>query len=166
MSSRNKKQQPRKIGNYYVVENNADGNCLFESIAMALCEAGAAAVGAAEIREMVGNFYREFDKDINYPENTIEYKIKLGINYDNEDEEMQHDYNIWNDFVWASMTDVLICSVLFDVNIDLYDVNGAINEIRSQYDFGGEPLKILYNEVNHFEALSTAAPAAKNKNFL
>jgi hypothetical protein len=106
---------------------------------------------------MVGNFYREFDKDIDYLESTIEYKIKIGNIFDNMDDEMQHDYNIWNDKVWASMTDVLICSLIFEININLYKYNSNTNmynleKITSQYNFINT-VNLLYNGINHFEAI-------------
>ena len=146
---------------FHVVKNNADGNCLFEAIEYlidgSLYTLDHGFVSAASIRQMVGNFYRDFDKNIDYPEKTIEHNIKLGNIFDNFDEEMQHDYNIWNDKVWASMTDVLICSVLFEVNIDLWKYSREtdtyhVEKIRSQYDFP-ETVQLLYNGVDHFEAL-------------
>jgi hypothetical protein len=138
---------------FVVVSNNADGNCLFESIEYLI----KGAYSASEIREMVGEFYRNFDKCIDYPESTIENTIKIGNLFDNFDHEMQHDYNIWNDNVWASMTDVLICSLIFEVNINLYKYHSEIQmyhveKITSQYNFTNT-IDLLYNGINHFEAL-------------
>lgn len=154
----------KQFGNLFrVVENAADGNCLFEAMEYlidgSLYTLDHGLITAAEIREMVGQFYKEFDKDIEYPETTIEYRIKIGNIFDNFDEEMAHDYNIWNDKVWASMTDVLICSVLFSVNIDLWKYSPEtdtyhVEKIRSQYNFP-ETISLLYNGINHFEALET-----------
>jgi len=147
---------------YMVIPNNADGNCLFESIEHLLVgsiyELDHGVTTAAEIREMVGNFYIEFDKDIDYPESTIEHNIKMGIMFDNFDNEMPHDYNIWNDKVWASMTDVLICSLIFEININLFKYVKETNtyhveKITSQYNFINT-VNLLYNGVNHFEALN------------
>lgn len=146
---------------FRVVVNNADGNCLFESMEYlldgSLYELDHGHKSAEEIREMVGNFYREFDKDIDYPESTIEYAIKMGILYDNVDDEMPHDYNIWNDKVWASLTDVLICSVLFELNINLYKYvmeteEYHIEKIVPQYCYINT-VNLLFNGINHFEAL-------------
>lgn len=146
---------------FVVVPNKADGNCLFESMEHllkdTLYEFDHGETTSEQIREMVGNFYREFDKDIDYPESTIEYNIKIGNMFDNIDDEMPHDYNIWNDRVWASMTDVLICSLIFEININLYKYVKESNtyhpeKIRSQYNFTNT-VNLLYNGVNHFEAL-------------
>ena len=146
---------------FIVVANNADGNCLFEAmehlLSGSLYELEHGYTSAATIREMVGNYYREFDKDIEYPESTIEYKIKIGNLFDNIDDDMPHDYNIWNDKVWASMTDVLICSLIFEMNINLYKHNRDTNtyhieKITSQYNFINT-VNLLYNGINHFEAI-------------
>ena len=145
---------------FRVIPNNTDGNCLFESIAHLLMgsrESENDIITAGEIREMVGNFYRDFDRDICYPETTIEYAIKIGNLFDNIDDEMAHDYNIWNDKVWASMTDVLICALIFEININLYKYVPETNtycleQIKSQYNFTNT-VNLLYNGVNHFEAL-------------
>lgn len=146
---------------FKTIDNNANGNCLFESMAYllegSLYELEHGVTSSDEIRYMVGEFYRKFDKDIYYPENTIEYRIKLGNMFDNIDDEMPHDYNIYNDKVWASMTDVLICSLIFEININLYKYSSELNmylleKINSQYNFP-ETVNLLYNGVNHFEAL-------------
>ena len=147
---------------FEVVNNNANGNCLFESIAHllngSLYEIINGVTTADEIRCMVGEFYKDFDKEINYPESTIEYNIKIGNIFDNMDDEMAHDYNICNDRVWASMTEVLICSLIFEININLYRYSAETNtfsleKIRSQYNFP-ETVNLLYNGTNHFEALN------------
>ena len=77
--------------------------------------------------------------------------------FDNFDDEMPHDYNIWNDKTWASMTDLLICSLIFEVNIDLYKYDSItdiynLEHITSQYNFKNT-INILYNGINHFEAI-------------
>jgi hypothetical protein len=118
---------------------------------------------------MVCDFYKNFDRDIDYPESTIEYRIKMGILFDNIDEDgLEHDSNISNDKVWASMTDLLICSLLFKMNIQLYvaqtkvtlDDNDEIisvttyelSNIKTQYNFK-TTARLLYSGANHFEAL-------------
>jgi len=109
---------------FLVIPNNADGNCLFESMETLLFgspyEAEHGYTTAMAIREIVSEFYRNFDKDIEYPETSIAYKIKLCNLFDNVDEEMAHDYNIWNDKVWVSFTDVFIWFLLFEVSIYMY----------------------------------------------
>jgi hypothetical protein len=163
--------------NFKIISNKADGNCLFESIEYHLIysdyEFKYGITKATKIREMVGNFYKIFDKEKDYPDDTIEYRIKMGLLFDNiddnddDDDVMLHDINICNDKVWASMTDVLICSLLFEMNIDLYvkhnlieedgdDINIIINyeltKIETQHNFT-TTMRLLYSGKNHFEAI-------------
>jgi hypothetical protein len=157
---------------FKIISNKADGNCLFESIEHHLIysdyEFKHGITKATKIRKMVGNFYKVFDKEKDYPDDTIEYRIKMGLLFDNaDDDEMLHDINICNDKVWASMTDVLICSLLFEMNIDLYvkhnlieedgdDINIIINyeltKIETQHNFT-TTMRLLYSGKNHFEAI-------------
>lgn len=158
---------------FKIISNKADGNCLFESIENALIyseyEFKHGITDSKKIRKMVGEFYRNFDRDKDYPENTIEYRIKMGILFDNIDDELQHDNNILNDCVWASMTDILICSLIFQMNINLYTKHSSfiidddddniittehyeITQIESQYNFT-QITNLLYSNNNHFEAL-------------
>ena len=156
---------------FKIIGNNANGNCLFESMEHLLnfseYEFKHGITKATRIREMVGEFYKKFDKDANYLESMIEYKIKMGILFDNVDDEMQHDCNICNDKVWASMTDVLMCSLIFSININLYTRNTSftiegddivetttyeLSKIETQYNFT-TTINLLYSGGNHFEAL-------------
>jgi hypothetical protein len=156
---------------FKVIPNKADGNCLFESIEHQLIyseyEFKHGITNATKIRKMVGDFYKNFDREFDYPEDTIEYRIKMGLLFDNVDDEMPHELNIYNDNVWASMTDVLICSLLFQMNIDLYlkhtwaeedecDIkiitNYELTKIESQYNFT-KTTNLLYSGENHFEAI-------------
>jgi hypothetical protein len=53
------------------------------------------------------------------------------------------------------MTDVLVCALLFEVNIDLYKKSGDfyfLEKITSQYNWK-DTINIYYNGINHFEAL-------------
>jgi hypothetical protein len=156
---------------FEIVSNNANGNCLFESMERLLIntpyEKENGKLHASKIRSMVSEFYTNFDRDINYPVNTIEHDIKMGIMFDNSDFDeannvISHEYNVRNDKVWASMTDVLICSLLFEVNIYIYTKNMLylkydmskydISKIKPQYNYK-TTLHILYNGTNHFEAI-------------
>ena len=156
---------------FKIISNKADGNCLFESIEHRLIyseyEFKHGITSSTKIRKMVGNFYKTFDREFDYPDNTIEYRIKMGLLFDNMDDEMPHEFNICNDTVWASMTDLLICSLLFQMNIDLYikhiwveededDIkiitSYELTKIESQHNFT-KTTKLLYSGENHFEAI-------------
>jgi hypothetical protein len=152
---------------YDIVINNADGNCLFESISYLMNNLpeeedlpGDRKITQEEIRMLVYDFYKNFDRDIKYPKETIENAIILGLLYDNDDEDehgeyIHHDINVSNDRVWASMTDILVCSIIFDVDINLYIKYGneyKLEKIKYQYK-NRDTINIVYNGINHFEAL-------------
>jgi hypothetical protein len=150
---------------YDVVRNNATGNCLFESVAYLINnlpkEEDEEVFSHEDIRLLVCDFYKEFDREIKYPKECIENAIILGLLFDNEDEDesgeynIPHDKNVSNDRVWASMTDILVCSVVFDVDINLYIKYGnefKLEKIKYQYK-NNNVINILYNGINHFEAI-------------
>jgi OTU-like cysteine protease len=151
---------------YEIVRNNANGNCLFESVAYLINNLpeedlpGDRKMSHKDIRMLVSDFYNNFDRDIKYPKETIENSVILGLLYDNDDEDengeyITHDKNVSNDRVWASMTDLLVCSIIFDVDINLYInyENGfKLEKIKYQYK-NNNAIYILYNGINHFEAL-------------
>ncbi len=159
---------------FEIVPNSANGNCFFESMEYLLSnlvDFGDNIPSHEEIRFMVGEFYRDFDMAIDYPEHTIEYNIKMGIMFDDIDNGVEHTksynldeigihhvYNIYQNYVWASMTDVLVCAVLFNVNINLYKKIGDmyyLEQIKSQYSSNGFTIDLYYNGINHFEALKS-----------
>jgi hypothetical protein len=85
---------------FEIVPNNANGNCLFETMEYLLLETTYANTNvlpkAAQIRKMVADFYKDFDIDINYPMDTIEYNIKIGIMFDNIDNEVEKPTSLYN----------------------------------------------------------------------
>ena len=147
---------------FNIIKNDANGNCLFESISYLinnlpkkkkkLCQ--------KDIRLLVHDFYKKFDRDIKYPDGTIEQSILLGLIFENQDEDkncvyISHDRNIINDMVWGSLIDILVCSVVLDVDINLYVYHGndvRLEKIKFQYR-NKHTLNLLYNGVNHFESL-------------
>lgn len=147
---------------FNIIKNDANGNCLFESISYLinnlpkkkkiLCQ--------KDIRLLVHDFYKKFDRDIKYPDGTIEQSILLGLIFENQDEDengvyISHDRNIINDMVWGSLIDILVCSVVLDVDINLYVYHGndvRLEQIKFQYK-NKHTLNLLYNGVNHFESL-------------
>ena len=150
---------------YDIVRNNAEGNCLFESISYLINnlpkEGEQDEFSHEDVRLLVYDFYKEFDREIKYPKEAIESAVILGILYDNDDydetndEITPHDKNISNDKVWGSMTDLLVCSIIFDVDINLYIKYGnefKLEKIKYQYK-NKNSINILFNGINHFEAL-------------
>jgi hypothetical protein len=134
-----------------IMINQEDGNCLFESMSNLVNE------NHTIIRQKIFNFYKTFDRTKKYDVDTIEYAIVLGLTFDNIDDEFTHEEFIGFDNVWASMTDVLVCSLLYNVDINIYKYDEVINKyiidkVKYQYK-NYRTLHILYSNNNHFEAL-------------
>jgi hypothetical protein len=154
------------LSEYEVIANDAEGNCLFESVAYLINKLPRddddEDISHHDVRRMVYDFYKEFDRDIKYPTIAIESAILLGLSFDNEDDDenedgelMKHEDNVEYDKVWGSVTDLLVCSVIFDVDIDLfkkYDDKCYMDKISFQYE-NKHTIGILYNGINHFEAI-------------
>jgi hypothetical protein len=152
------------LNEYEVIANDAEGNCLFESVAYLINQLprddDEELLSHQDVRRMVHDFYKEFDRDIKYPSSTIETAILLGLSFDNDeydeyDEYIKHENNIEYDKVWGSVTDVLVCSLIFDVDINLFKKYGDdcyMDKISFQYK-NTYTISILYNGINHFEAI-------------
>ena len=146
---------------YDIITNKASGNCLFEAISYSINELTSNdELSHQEVRMQISEFYSKFDMDIKYPERSIECAIILGLKYDNDDVDdsgqcIPHDINVRNDKVWGSMTDLLVCSVLYDVDINLYKQNHDLFEVECiSYQYKNKnTISILYNGVNHFESI-------------
>jgi hypothetical protein len=157
---------------YDIVINQASGNCLFEAIAYSINILMLNTKDFDEeeelthhvVRSQISDFYSEFDRDIEYPKFSIESAVILGLKYDNDDYDefgqlISHDTNVKNDAVWGSMTDLLVCSILFDVDINLYkrfiQNDSHLFEVeRISYQYKNKnAISILYNNVNHFESI-------------
>ena len=154
---------------FEVVSNQARGNCLFESVSYlfnGLSRDNEPTLTQEDVRVLIWSFYKDFKRDINYPEGTIESAISLGLLFDNDDqgdngEIKKHDVNVANDRVWGSLIDLLVCSLLFNVNICLYkknDRDGTIDleNIRNlrKKNKNKQTINILFTGSNHFEALN------------
>ena len=98
---------------FLIMVNQEDGNCLFESMSNLVNE------HHTIIRQKVFNFYKTFDRNKKYDENTIEYAVLLDLTFDNVDGEFKYEDIIGFNNVWASMTDILVCSLLYNVDINI-----------------------------------------------
>lgn len=157
---------------FEIIRNDAKGDCLFESVAYLINnlpkdedeDEEPRVLSHKDIRNFVYKFYEGFDRDIKYPTETIENYIIMGLLYDNDDEDeygeyISHDKNVSRGKVWGSMTDLLVCSVIFDIDINLYKITESgygikLDKMKYQYK-NKHTINILYNGVNHFEAIET-----------
>ena len=148
---------------FRVIHNNPNGNCLFHCFIQLLSkETNIKTTHVLSMRKALCSFYSQFDKTQQYDENTTRYKIWLGLLYDNIDENEEcHDVQIQFNCVWASMTDVLALSIMFQVNVILLqlDANNVYSIHPIFNDATYKHIYLLYKNNNHFEALDPLVPA-------
>lgn len=142
---------------FKILSNNPNGNCLFHAF-IQLCDLKKSIY---TLRHELGVYYAQFDKTKTYDEHTTCYNIWLGLLYDNVDEDgCNHDTNIANNYVWASMTDVLAMSIIHKVNVLLFTVNPdksySVNPIINDSSY--TVVSLLFKNGNHFEALVPQSP--------
>jgi hypothetical protein len=99
-----------------VIAVKGDGNCLFHTIEFLVNKYH------REMRRKVAEFYRSFDINIDYDENSLEFSIKnLLISDDNIDDDGSiHSKRIGENFRYASMCDVAVIALLMKINIIMF----------------------------------------------
>jgi hypothetical protein len=108
------------IDKYFTVQTNSgQGNCLFYSISQ--CIYGNTS-NHKKIRKLVYDFYQIFDENATYPDNSIESKIQLQLLLEtNENEKNKHQNIICANNIWGKLVDLYVISLLFDVNILVFN---------------------------------------------
>ena len=157
-----------------------DGNCLFSSI-----EQLVPTFNLHELRQLVCEYYKTFDKFGTYPPDSIKAKLQMQMISDNEDDDedgepVLHENLICNNFEWAGLMDVIALSDILSVNIIVmimrkegYFAQPFLHSERSK------TICIKFNGSDHFEPLlpkfemssptssSASAPASSSsKHFL
>ena len=136
-----------------------DGNCLFSSVEQLF-----SLYDLHQLRQLVCEYYKTFDKYAEYPENSIKGKLQIQLISDNkpeydEDEEIDenpqlHEEAICTNFEWAGVMDVIALTDILNVNIILmimrkegYTVQPFLNKKSLN------TLCIKFNGKDHFEPL-------------
>jgi len=136
-----------------------DGNCLFSSVEQLFSH-----YDLHELRQLVCDYYKTFDKFGNYPENSIKAKLQIQMISDNQpefdddedfDENAQlHEQVICTDFEWAGVMDVIALADILNINIILmimgkqgYTVQPFLNKNKFN------TICIKFNGKDHFEPL-------------
>jgi len=150
---------------FTVLENNADGNCLFESVEQLVGInniSTAAKSTAANLRKQVCDYYKSFDKEKIYDEDSLEGKLKIQMSVDNAEfhartgKELKrlHEKRICVSKEYAGMMDIMVIAMILRSNIVLL--------IANEHDFTVHPIKfandapimfIKFNGEDHYEAL-------------
>lgn len=131
-----------------------DGNCLFSSI-----EQLTSNYDLHELRQMVCEYYKNFDKDKTYPNNSPKSYLQIQMISDNEEEDddgnpQLHENSICIDFNWAGIMDVIALTDILKVNIVLM-IMGKQGYTTQPYVYNkrGKTIFVKYNGKNHFEPL-------------
>lgn len=142
---------------FTVLENNANGNCLFESV-----EQINNIFTPAQLRRLVCDYYKSFDKEKIYDEDSLDGKLKIQMSVDNAEfhartgKELKrlHEKRICVPKEYAGMMDIMVIAMILHSNIVLL--------IANEHDFTVHPIKVAndapimfikFNGINHYEAL-------------
>jgi len=148
---------------YRIVANSANGNCLFESLCFALPRIVPhyAGLKPKTLREDLARVYTQMlalkDFQTDEPiENELLNKIKIGIQYDDDDDGKKHHEKIGKDRVWASMTDVLLLGFMTHVDIYLLTLEDHQNirvDNMTNLETPRGFVMLYYSNQEHFEAV-------------
>lgn len=135
---------------FEILPAHDDGNCLFYSI-----EQLNSTFDFSELRNKVCEYYKNFDKYKNYPENSIKAALQIQMISDNEEDDgTLHEDNICVDQEWAGIMDVIALTDILKTNIIMmimrkegYTVQPYIYNDRAKIIF------VKFNGKNHFEPL-------------
>jgi len=150
---------------YTVLENAADGNCLFLSIAQLDPRRN-----HRELRKAVCDYYKTFDPEGQYPPDSLEEKLQIAYITDNTEYhrttgrelKVKHDKRICKNLEYAGIMDIIVLCIIIQKNVLLFsrtddDSEGADIEPYSfgayEHSPGAETLLIRFNGTNHYEAL-------------
>ena len=144
---------------FNVINNGADGNCLFYSVSQQM-------VGnqskAKEYRQMVCDFYKTFNTNRQYPSDSLEEKIQMSLIG-----EESHKDQVCKNLDWAQSPDIYVLVKLLNIRIIIFNF---LRDRVTATPYTAHPtaknertLYIKFNGTDHYEALnpkSLPKPAA------
>jgi len=141
------------------LENPADGNCLFYAVSQCLYNGNYAKHN--EIRKKVCDFYKTFDFEREYPEGTLEYKLKMELLFDDDNHKKQVCKGGKQNPVWGIGADITAIAILYKINIITFNLFiNNLNEYRVIPVKSPEFTKTIYirldasiGDEEHYEAL-------------
>ena len=135
---------------FEVLPAKGDGNCLFYSV-----EQLDKKYDYKELRKLVCKYYKKFDKNGNYPEGSIGYKLQMQMIADNdEDDGTLHEHKICNNLQWAGIMDVIALTAILKKNIILMIMTrGGYVPQPFMYKDEAKTIFVKYNGENHFEPI-------------
>ena len=141
------------FNNYFkIVNSSGDGNCLFHSVAYFFN-----GYTHTELRKLVCEFYKNFKKNLNYNQDSLEYMIQQNLIYDRYDDGNEvHETNICNERVYGSITDISVLAIILKINIILMNYNAekrGYSFITLKYADKNDTIFLKFNGANHFDSL-------------
>jgi len=141
------------------LENQADGNCLFYAISQCLYNGSYAKYN--EIRKKVCDFYKTFDFEREYPEGSLEYKLKMELLFDEDNHKKQVCKGGTKNPVWGIGADITAIAILYKINIITFNLFiNNLNEYRVIPVKSPEFTKTIYirldasiGDEEHYEAM-------------
>ena len=135
---------------FRILEVGDDGNCLFYSI-----EKLNSKYDYDELRENVCEYYKQFDKSGNYPEDSLKAKLQIQMISDNEEDDgTLHEDVICNDLEWGGIMDVIALADILKTNIVMCLMRKEGYTIQPfMYKSSANTIFVKYNGRDHFEPL-------------
>jgi len=140
------------------VKNKGGGDCLFRSMAQHIYNDESK---HGVIRDNVCNYYKTFDMQKSYPENSLEYKLQITLiceEFDSNGLRIDETTGkcISKENVWGSAAEILVMAIIYHMNIIVVSTfdekRYSIIPYRGHYK--KVPLFMYYNGENHYQALT------------
>lgn len=128
---------------FTILENPGKGNCLFYSFSQLFFDGSIKK--HTQLRKEVCEFYKKFNLDIEYPEDSLEYQIKIQLLY----VDPEHKKKVCKNLDWGIMPDIIAISILYQVNIFIF------NLFRENNFYQVTPIKSTENRRNIYLRYNT-----------
>jgi hypothetical protein len=143
---------------FHMKENKGGGDCLFRSMAQNIYDDESR---HRAIRRDICNYYKKFDMQASYPENSLEYKLQItliceefdsnGLRIDETTGECISKQN-----VWGGTAEILVMAILYRLNIIVVSAfdDKRYSVIPYRGDSRKAPIFLYYNGENHYQSLT------------
>ena len=127
-----------------------DGNCLFYSV-----EQLDSTYNYKDLRKEVCDYYKHFDTEGSYPQDSIKERLQIQMISDNIDDDGRlHQNKICRDRVWSGIMDVIALTDILRINIVLIIMRKEGYTAQPyMYKENAKTIFVKYNGINHFEPL-------------
>ncbi len=147
--------------NYTIIQNNEDGNCLFESIAHYYNWCETTTESAKQIRRMISQYYDEVLPFYSHTDHTkIQNLLVELVEFETANSVSRHQDKIKYDGIYGSVCDLIAAAILFKFHFNLYmkmsDGTYMLYTIRLLDEMvNNTPLEFLYSGCDIYHAVYT-----------